>query len=806
MAETEDKIAQLEARLDSLVRTQISFQQEVTRIADELKRLRGNPPQHSESSQSPAREYVPPPRVSPPTAESTTPVQTPPSFQPPPNREVPPPTFGQRPPRRPSPKNDSTTATAAERNTALERFIGENLISKIGIIVLIIGVAIGAKYAIDRELISPAMRIAIGYAFGFGLLGLALWLKPKYLNFSAVLMSGAVAVLYFITFFAYNLYGLIPQPLAFGLMICVTAFAVAMAILYSRQVIAHLGLVGAYAIPFLLSSNSGNYAGLFGYIAVINVGILAISVKRYWKALFYTTFVSTWLIFAAWYLDAYQPERHFELGFVVLTGFFAIFYATFLAYKLIAEESMALENVALVLSNSFVFFGFGLVMLGAQPQFAGRLGLFAVANAAIHFAVALGVGRLRRFPADVTYLMIVLIVTFGTIAVPLQLGGNWILLVWTLEAAMLFAIGRTKGLVIFEFLSYPLMILASLTLARLWLLHEVLPLQAFAEMKRVPIANGPFFAALLFAVAFGLIFYVNRDQDNEAPIDDEYRRLLNAVAATVALGVLYNALRIEIADHFLREIALTARPLDTRPGDTRLAVNQALLNVSTVWQINFTMLFVSALSFLNMSRWKSSKMVGANIVLTIVAAGLFVTVGLYALSEPHSSWFSFAPEYFAPRDYSSGLRYLSYIFFAGVVVSFCGMVKQEFAEPAIAKFSRRLLTDAIIFIPLFLIGSSEVTHLGRVFGLDDAEKFGLSIFWGIYALALIALGISLGRKHLRIGGFFIFAITLLKVFLVDISGLGTIPKMIVFVALGGLLLGASFLYTKYKTLIFGDED
>ena len=76
----------------------------------------------------------------------------------------------------------------------------ENLINKIGIIVLIIGVGIGAKYAIDNELISPLTRIILGYLVGAGLLGFAIRLQKKYENFSAVLLSGSMAIFYFITY------------------------------------------------------------------------------------------------------------------------------------------------------------------------------------------------------------------------------------------------------------------------------------------------------------------------------------------------------------------------------------------------------------------------------------------------------------------------------------------------------------------------------------------------------------------------------------------------------------------------------
>ena len=53
----------------------------------------------------------------------------------------------------------------------LEKFIGENLSNKIGIIITVLGISIGVKYAIEHDLISPLARIIMGYLMGFVLLG-----------------------------------------------------------------------------------------------------------------------------------------------------------------------------------------------------------------------------------------------------------------------------------------------------------------------------------------------------------------------------------------------------------------------------------------------------------------------------------------------------------------------------------------------------------------------------------------------------------------------------------------------------------
>ena len=103
---------------------------------------------------------------------------------------------------------------------------------------------------------------------------------------------------------------------------------------------------------------------------------------------------------------------------------------------------------------------------------------------------------------------------------------------------------------------------------------------------------------------------------------------------------------------------------------------------------------------------------------------------------------------------------------------------------------------------LLLIFSSELVTWTEIFGYKDSYKLVLSIFWGIYAVGLIVLGIYQNKKYLRIGAIALFAVTLAKLFLYDIAELGTISKTVVFVSLGILLLIASFLYNKYKSLIF----
>ncbi|WP_373019419.1 DUF2339 domain-containing protein, partial [Muriicola sp.] len=376
---------------------------------------------------------------------------------------------------KPAPKvtmPSDTPSAASEplqaQTTDVERYIGENLISKIGIAVLVIGAGIGVKYSIDHDLISPLIRILLGYALGVGLGLIAFRLRPKYENFSAVLLSGSMAILYFMTFAAYSFYDMLSPVSAFALMVIITISTVAAALNYDRQFIAHLGLVGAYAVPFLLSEGQDRVGILFTYMAIINAGILVVALKKYWKPLYWVAFVLTWLIVLSWYDLSYEADTHFTLAFTFGFVFFLLFYLTFLGYKLLQKEPFEVSDIILVLLNSLFYYGLGYELLKAQPEWENSLGLYTLFHALIHGAVAYLVFKRRGADKPVFYLVSGLVLVFLTLAIPVQLDGSWVTLLWLGEGVLLFWIGRTQTRGIYEMISYALLGLAFLSLVQDW--------------------------------------------------------------------------------------------------------------------------------------------------------------------------------------------------------------------------------------------------------------------------------------------------------------------------------------------------
>lgn len=788
MSEFDERLDNLQKRLDALLKWQDSAYREINQLKNEINSLRRIQQQG----------FAPPQNQAPQPRPTNNPFNLPLNQQKPP--QTPPISAENKTSNQPPPNYPPPTARQFEKSN-LERFIGENLISKIGILILIIGVAIGAKYAIDNNLISPLMRIIIGYAFGFGLLGFAFKLKEKYLSFSAVLLSGAMAIMYFITFFAHSLYDIFNQTTAFVLMLIFTAFTVAAAINFNRQVIANIGLVGAYAIPFLLSNNSGNITFLFIYIAIINIGILAISIKKYWKSLFYLSFIFTWAIFSIWYVSRFQTAEHFNFAFLFLSINFFTFYLTFLAYKLVSHESVAIENISLILANSFIFYGIGYSLLESREGFENHLGLFTIGNALIHFVFAFVVSRLKLVSSDLVYLLSALVLIFITISIPVQLDGQLVTLIWTAEAAIIFWIGRTKRIQLFEIYSLPVMMLAIASLVVDWeVYYSFSTAQQIADFIR-PFFNGTFLTSIIFAAAFAFIFAVNRDKNYETSLSEQFRKVLGAIVAAIGLAVLYNGIRMEIGSYFQLQYLLSETPNLNDSYYGLNIYNYDLKIFSFLWQLNFTMFFISIMAFVNDRKFKNQYLSFTTIFLTVFTLMIFLTAGLYLLGDLRTSFLrndpsaSFQPDYFYIL-----IRYVCYLFVGGLLLTFYKTVKQDYLPELISK--SRFIFDVVFYITLFFILTAELVTWTEIFGYADSFKLVTSIFWGIYAVGLLVLGIYQKKTYLRIGAIILFAITLVKLFFYDIASLGTISKTIVFVSLGILLLIASFLYNKYKSLIF----
>src|SRR5438477_10088296 len=216
-----------------------------------------------------------------------------------------------------------------------EQFMGAKLFAWIGGLALFLGVAFFVKYSFEHNLISPELRVAIGFVVGASLAIGGVLLKRKENAVAAqTLCATGILVLYTVTFacrayYHFAFFGLIPT---FLLMTLITAIAFLLAVRLNAMVVAVLGIAGGFLTPVLLSTGEDYPLGLFVYIVLLDVGLLSVAQRQRWNALAILGALGTALMQLAWITTFFIPEKYFAgnkvlVVMAVLAGFQGLFLA-----------------------------------------------------------------------------------------------------------------------------------------------------------------------------------------------------------------------------------------------------------------------------------------------------------------------------------------------------------------------------------------------------------------------------------------------------------------------------------------------
>jgi uncharacterized membrane protein len=173
-------------------------------------------------------------------------------------------------------------AGAMARETTFEELVGARLLVWVGAMALALAGAFLVKISFERGWISPPIRVAIGVAFGIGLLALAESLRRSSGRISEALSAAGIADLFACFLAAVHLYHLVPPAAGFLLMALTTAVAVALA-LRQGVMVALLGLTGGFLTPALIQTGQPSARNLFGYLLLLTAGLLAVAWRRRWR-------------------------------------------------------------------------------------------------------------------------------------------------------------------------------------------------------------------------------------------------------------------------------------------------------------------------------------------------------------------------------------------------------------------------------------------------------------------------------------------------------------------------------------------
>ena len=756
------------------------LEQELRRWKEETKRLGGPAPGASSSAHAPTPSSAPAPAkpVQPPQTMAPPPRPVPQQPQPPretepfrpspaPKPNVPTPGPGpqqQQPPRAPEHFRvvpEPPRPGFFERHPDLEKFIGENLVSKIGIAILVLAIGFFVKYAIDNDWIGPVGRVGVGVLCGGILIGIAHWLRTQYKAFSSVLVGGGLAVLYFTIALAYHQYQLFGQTTAFVIMLVITAFSVLLSLLYDRQELAIIALAGGFFTPFLVSNGRGDYAVLFSYLLILNGGLLVIAYNKAWRLLNILAFGCTAILFFSWLIALpYDAKADtFRGGWLFATAFYLLFFVINVAYTIRTNKRFIASDFGILLANTCLYFAAGLYFIG-QLGLDRYKGLYCAVMGIFHLGATWFLFRKNTIDKNILYLLVGITLSFVSLTAPLQLHGHYITLFWATETVLLYWLFLKSQIRLIRLASLLIWLAMMVSLGMDWLNN-------YAVTVQVPILfNKGFMTGLYSALCCGALYY----------LDKQGFRGRTALVAGIALLFIDGALEI---------------------------FHQMDAGLSVVYLTGYTYLYMLVVA-------RVERRVQADRWRTAVAGLLIGAVLLYLGTLP--AMFDLQSLMLEHGRYQGHFtaHWIGVVFVVLILGELTGRQRSGLMQVEGAVFTWLICGIIVIFLSaegqllvnaVYYSHNNDLEYLSRVY-----NKTGLPILWGLCSFVFMWLGMRYKYKPLRIISLLLFSITLLKLFLFDIRNIPIAGKIAAFFCLGVLLLVVSFMYQRLKKIIIEDEE
>jgi len=768
-----DKLYHLSRKIDDLTR--------------EIKELKLKPQSGIAAKEEVKKEPVQPPvkpvttEIETPAPEDTEPAKEPveemepvyfePAPRPPVIHSKPAFTASPRPPKK----------TFFETHPDLENFIGENLINKIGIGVLVLGIAFFVKYAIDQNWINAIGRVSIGVLCGGLLIGIAHRLRKSFKAFSSVLVAGGLAVLYFTITIAFQQYGLFSQTAAFAIMIVITAFAVIMSIAYDRMELAVIAIVGGFATPFMVSTGEGNYVVLFTYLMILNSGMLTLAYFKKWNLVNIVCYIFTIILYGGWLSTKVlnTPSAPYVGALLFATLFYFTFFLMNIIYNIREKAKFIAIEISLLLSNTFLYYAAGMIVL-ARIHGGDYQGLFTATLGIFNCVFAFLLYKNDRADRNLVFMLIGLVLTFISLAAPVQLKGNHITLFWSVESVLLLWLSQKSGIRLFKDASAAVLLLMLISLGMDW--QQLYFTQSSSSLPLI--LNKAFITSMVAVICIGANLILAKKEQQRFIV-------FNTIPISVYTNFLYILFCISIYAGILNEL------------------NYQLEQYVDYYQNRNIILACYNYSFLAVLLFATRNVLSAVLknflsLLSSIALLLYLVSLNDDVVSVRDSYLNGHPSYLG--------FFLAHYFFVAVLWYILYLTWKRLTIVPDAKRSN-IIPWAFAFIGVY-IASAELDHLVVITGyhegagiyslVDQNHKIGYPILWGVCSFIMMYAGMKKKTRHLRVMALSLLGVTLIKLFTWDIRGVSEGGKIGAFISLGVLLLVVSFMYQRLKKLLLDD--
>ena len=645
----------------------------------------------------------------------------------------------------------------ATSETNFEKYIGENLFGKIGILIFIIGIGFFVKYAIDQNWINETARTLMGYAVGAGMLVLAERLHKRYHTFSSLLAGGAFGIYYLITAIAFHYYALFSHTIAFVILCVTTIFMSAVSVLYDRKELAVTALVGGFIAPFIISTDSSSIISLQIYITILNIGMFCLAMYKKWAILPMVSFAFTYIILWGTTALGSFSDSESVTTYPTLFAFATLFYVIFLLPVVFILRTQYGENTRLgllgiITANSFMYLIYGDFLLQHFEASSDTTAYLAFFIAAVNLAIHLYL-RFRVEGQDtLRNLMLGLAVTFASMGIPILFSVANVLMVWAAESVLLLWLFTKEKNRIYELASAVLLLLTLGALAYYrttdTFIHDTGDSLFF---------NGAFFVTTFVSIAYYVVAVIM--QFNKELFSDTKRLIAytpcNAIAYALGFSILFLAFRDNFHFHLEKPISEYA---------SLLTANIMLLGGALILRKRFEI---------------SENKLAYEISLYL--AGILFAMTVWNYTDPEGLL----------------LRWLM------ALVTIAYMAYCMRGQLLVTSNQRNLHIEYSIISTLMWLTLTRLLLI-TFNEVNFSTAFSLSL--GIAAFILMCIGMRYHSKEIRIVSLAEFGIVIGKLILNDVWAMPSLGKIIVFISLGALLLILSFLYQKLKDALFNEKE
>ena len=364
-------------------------------------------------------------------------------------------------------------AQAEARLFSLEQTLGANWLNKIGIAILVIGLAFFLAYKLQTW--GPGGKVLCGFAVSIALLGGGVWLerKPTYRIFARGGIGGGWALAYFTTYAMYHLQAariVDSLPVDLLLMMLVAAGMVGHSLRYRSQTVTALAFMLGFGT--LLTSHieepTQTVAFSLAASAILAIALVVVTTIRHWAVLELCGLIAVYTSHFVW-LNEVLPANHADFTeFWPSTALILLYWLIFrLAYVLrtpLDKREENLSSVSAILNSGGVL---GLLKFqSAHPEWAFWA---LIALGVCEMALAYWAKEKRRQAFVVlSTISVVLLVS----SVPFRFHGvSWPVL-WLVQAQVLAIAGLRLGEPVFRRLGLLTGVITGGVLA----LYDVMPL------------------------------------------------------------------------------------------------------------------------------------------------------------------------------------------------------------------------------------------------------------------------------------------------------------------------------------------